>query len=288
MSTAPTPIADALQGVYRGASTGETRHGTCPGVLPVACDKPVKQTMIFNTWQPKFCPDCQMRVVEAEAERERAAADEKRRADALAALDVPLLYRDASLATFTFHGSDEEKRRQGRVLQLARRYLGMWTQRQSLELLGLFPVITIFRGAPGSGKGHVAWAIAKEVALYYAGRVVFTTLADCVRDLRETWRSDSESSEKQRLYRYRRADLLIIDEISRHSFYGEPTQHLYSLVAYREERLLPTILTTNESVEDLAGILGAAVESRAAGWSGVWDFGSADYRIERRRAQEAA
>lgn len=284
MSTQPTPIAEALS-VYSSPTTGGMRVSACAAI---DCSVEIDQTLIFGHWQPKFCRECNLIAVDIAAQAERAAADDKRRADALAAIDVPLLYRDATLETFQFHGPPDDQRRQARVIQLARRYLGTWPSRQSIETLGRFPVVTIFRGAPGSGKGHVAWAIAKPVAVEYAGRVVFTTLADCVRDLRETWRSDSDASEKQRLYRYRKADLLIIDEVSRHSFYGEPTQHLYSLVAYREERLLPTILTTNESVEDLAGILGAAVESRAAGWSGVWDFGSADYRIERRRAQEAA
>lgn len=286
MSNAPTPIVDALKGVYASPTTGGMREATCAGT---ECAKSITQTMIFGLWQPKFCPECNLRAVDAAAQKDRQTAEDLRRAEALKALDVPLLYRDASLESFRIHGDPEDRKRQSRVMQLARRYLAQWPLRQSIDDLGAFPIVTIFRGAPGSGKGHVAWSIAKPIALEYFGRVVFTPLADCVRELRETWRKDSEASENQRLRRYRAADLLIIDEVSRHSFYGEPTQHLYSLVAYREERLLPTILTTNESVESLAGLLGEAVESRAAGWGGVWDFGNADYRIERRRAaQEAA
>lgn len=73
-----------------------------------------------------------------------------------------------------------------------------------------------------------------------------------------------------------------------HAFFGQPTQHLYDLVAWREARLLPTILTTNHAGDGLGGVLGPALLSRAAGWSGVWEFGERDYRSARREARLAA
>ena len=111
------------------------------------------------------------------------------------------------------------------------------------------------------------------------------TLADIIRDLRESWRrraDDDGPSERQRLAAYRSADLLVIDEVSRHALYGEPTQHLYDLIAPREANLQPTILTTNESAAGLEDLIGPALTSRAAGAGGLWEFGTTDLRIVRR------
>lgn len=275
----PEPLSAAI-----GQASSLTRSAECRYVRPSGdpCGQTFVQAEIFKRWSPEVCTRCADEI-EAIAEQKAAIeARNKRRDDALKALDVPLLYRDATLSTFRFHGANEDRHRQGRVMQLARRYMATWPARQSLDDIGAFPIVAIFRGGPGSGKGHVAWSIAKHVALEEHGRVVFTTLADCVRDLRETWRRDSEASENQRLRRYRSADLLVLDEVSAHAFYGEPTQHLYALVAWREERLMPTILTTNETPDGLSALLGPALESRAAGWNGVWSFGDSDYRVERR------
>lgn len=286
---AMTRVPVKLDAAVTGAA--QTRAAVCE-YAPNAfdrCGKTFTQTHVFGQWAPSACPECVKLQIAADDQKRAAEETENRRKAALASLDVPLLYRDVSLANFRSHGDEESRRRQARVLQLAYRYVANWPDRQNLDSLGAFPIVAVFRGAPGSGKGHVAWSIAKHVALEELGRVVFTTLADCVRDLRETWRSDSDATENQRLRRYRRADLLVLDEVSKHAFYGEPTQHLYSLVAYREERLLPTILTTNETPEALAELLGPALESRAASWGGVWQFGEADYREQRRNvAREAA
>lgn len=270
-------------------NTGPTEERTVD--CPRGCGRTVAQQKIMTFWTPPICRECQAADDAREAHAAVDMARRQRRDDALKSLDVPLLYRDATLESFRIHGDDTNRHRQGRVMQLARRYLAMWPERQNLETLGQFPVVAIFRGQPGTGKGHVAWSIAKHVALEEYGRVIFTTLADCIRDLRDTWRRDADASESQRLAKYRKADLLVIDEVSAHAFYGEPTQHLYALVAYREERLLPTIITTNESPEGLSALLGPALESRAAGWNGVWNFGTADYRVERLnqiRIEEAA
>jgi len=108
-------------------------------------------------------------------------------------------------------------------------------------------------------------------------------LSDVVRDVREAWNSHEETghSETQRLSKYRKPDFLAIDEVSRHAFYGVPTQHLYDLIAWREVQCKPTILTTNESGSSLAEFLGPALASRALGWHPPVDFGVTDYRLAR-------
>jgi DNA replication protein DnaC len=204
------------------------------------------------------------------------------------ALEVPLLYKNATVDSFRVDAaSPEDAKVKARVVQCARRYLGMWDTRQSDDLE--FPQIVVFTGEPGTGKGHIAWSIARAVAVDHGDTVKFTVLSDCIRDLRAAWSQNRGEgpSEVARLAEYRRPQLLIIDEVSEHAFHGEASQHLYDLVAWREQRLLPTILTTNAPKAELGRVLGPALVSRAAGWSGVWEFGAEDYRITLKKARRA-
>jgi DNA replication protein DnaC len=216
----------------------------------------------------KLCAKC---LAERDAAEERKK-HERKCAAALAALDVPALYAGASLDTFEIEG--EHRDRLALALAFARNYVATWPD---------VPVISVFAGGCGTGKGHLAWSIAKELATAYGASARVTVLSDTIRDLREAWNSGGEGpTEAQRLGKYRGAELLVIDEVSRHAFFGQPQQHLYDLVAWREIRLKPTILTTNEVGEDLSAVLGPALSSRAAGSDGFVHFGTSDWRVAHR------
>jgi DNA replication protein DnaC len=201
-------------------------------------------------------------------------AREERVGAQLAALGIPPLYADATLDSYTPIGDRENATKQRIVLERARQFLANWPN---------VPMISVFLGVPGSGKGHVAWSLARAVVTERLASARVVVLSDTIRDLREAW-GDREAgglSEAQRLGKYRAADLLVIDEVSKHAFYGQPQQHLYDLVAWRELQLKPTILTTNEAGQALADFLGPALSSRALGWGAPFDFGTADYRLTR-------
>jgi DNA replication protein DnaC len=223
-------------------------------------------------WTRHRCGDCSTREeTRARADHERDMQASKLR-EHLAALAVPPLYAGATLETFRLTGDEQNRALQTRTLQLARRFVGSWPE---------VPMIVVCLGVPGSGKGHVVWAIGRALIEAHGASVRVAVLSDVIRDLREAWgaREDGGLSEAQRLAKYRGADLLVIDEVSRHAFYGQPQQHLYDLVAWRELQFKPTILTTNETGESLAEFLGPALSSRALGWGQPWAFGTVDYRL---------
>lgn len=204
-----------------------------------------------------------------------AQVELQKRVDALTGLQVPPLYEHATLENFEVGGV----RALADAKAFAARFLRTWPD---------VPMISLFTGTFGSGKGHIAWAIAKALASTHAVRGKIVVLSDVVRDLRETWGGQKTDgpSEGERLAKYRVADLLVIDEVSRHAFFGQPMQHLYDLVAWREVRLKPTIITTNEAGDELAAVLGPALSSRAIGWGGLVKFGDQDYRVVRREAAQ--
>jgi len=241
---------------------GQERDATC------SCGAAFRQIWYGKRWIPIACSRCRG-LAEDERTLSTVAATAAVR---LAALEVPALYREVDLASFELHGSAEQRDRQSRILQFARRYLGRWPDVEA---------VIVFRGAPGSGKGHIVWSLAKALVTELGATAYVCKLPDVIRDLREAWRNDDGPSERERLARYRTPDLLAIDEVSRHAFYGEPRQHLYDLIDHRVERGKPTLLTTNEDSAGLADLLGPALVSRAAG-SGIWEFGAADWRLRPR------
>lgn len=234
----------------------------------------------LGPWTPAECPKCtEDAEIAAARQAQLDALIEKR----MAALAVPKQYARVELDTFdpTVLGraDPETQRLLTAKLHLARAFVTEYPDREEVEG---FPVVCIFRGAPGTGKTMLAWSIAKALVRRYASTVVVATLADIVRDIRESWKRDAEGpSERARLRRYRDADLLVIDEVSRHALYGEPSQHLYDLIAPREGNLQPTILTTNEQGDDFEALIGEALTSRTAGAGGIWEFGVMDYRVAR-------
>lgn len=265
---------------------GATLHraGLCKPEMRDAvchCGTAFTQVKLYRNWNPDECEKCREATYRAHEARKQADREERDLVARFNELDVPLLYTDVTLGNFEPHGNEEDKKHQGRSLQLARRFLADWPDRQKLSVG--FPQVVIMRGTTGSGKGHIAWSIAKTLVAEHGARARFGKCSDLIRELRDSWHAADGPSESERLRRIRELDLLVIDEVSGHALYGEPSRHLYDLIDHRQERLRPTIVTTNETAEGIAALLGDALVSRAAGWGGMWSFGNHDFRPEARK-----
>lgn len=242
----------------------ETRDGACEA----GCGATVTE-LRFNArsgWARVTCDTCCTIQLEAAARETTERLCQER----LHQLSVPPLYESESIGTFQHHGQRLDTDAQARVLQLARRYMAQWPE---------VPRIVVLQGPPGTGKGHVLWSLAKAAAGQHGAKARVVKLSDAIRDLRAAW--SGGDSEAARLATYRIPAFLGIDEVSRHAFYGQPQQHLYDLLDYREEHLKATVITTNENAESLAALLGPALMSRCLGSGSIWNFGTADYRIHR-------
>jgi DNA replication protein DnaC len=236
-------------------------------------------------WRPMRCAACeeQHRLAQVErAENERREVAELARIQlqmkcdaAVRALNVPEIYRGVTLGGFELHGSPEDRAKQTRALSHARGYLAEWPDVAHL--------ILILRGVYGSGKGHWAYSVAQHLAAQEGVSARVVKVADMVRRLRRSWRHPEGESEDEVLVFYRTLDLLVIDDVSRHAFYGEQIhQHLYDVIDHRMEYRRPTILTTNESDAGIRELLRGALWDRVHGSGGVLEFGDSSYRIRSR------
>lgn len=211
------------------------------------------------------CERCRA-IVEREQELERirlaqvsrGLEREQARSRAIALLDTPKIFRDARIATTEKLGRlEESNRRIDRAVFLASKVI-------SAVVHGADgPQLLSFYGPPGSGKTRMVYAIANELAEEFARSVRVVKLSELIRDLRAPWRSKSGPDEQERLDGYVALDFLGIDEVSRHAFYGQSIeQHLWDVINARVEDGRPTVLTTNESREELETIVGPAITSR--------------------------
>lgn len=119
----------------------------------------------------------------------------------------------------------------------------------------------ILSGAPGTGKTHLSCAMIQQC--YDAGKEVDkSNVIQIIRNIKETWRKDSEQEESEVIGYYTSRDLLVIDEIGVQ--FGSETERLYvfEIINERYERCLPTVLITNLDADGLRAEVGDRVLDR--------------------------
>lgn len=269
-----SPIRDLV-------ATPETVRVICTA-CGVPFDGPILTVLDDRPLTGSLCASCRATRAAAEADAvaaERCAAaaatHRARCATRLVELDVPPAFASATLDTFRPWGTVHQRGCVDRATHIARRLIGQIVGDPAPEP---FLPFVVFQGAFGTGKTTLAYAIAKIVAGEHGRAARVLKLSAVVRDLRGAWGAKDGPSESQRLARYLAPDFLVIDEVSRHAFYGTNVhQHLYEIVNGRLEQQRVTVLTTNESTETLSEIIGGALTSRLH-LGGTVDFGAQDYR----------
>jgi DNA replication protein DnaC len=113
----------------------------------------------------------------------------------------------------------------------------------------------ILQGKPGTGKTHLACAVANTVVAN-GSTARFITVMQLVRLVRSTWKRDSEKSEDDILKAVIGYDLLIIDEIGVQYETESEKLILFDVLNGRYENVKPTILLTNLVGEELNACIG--------------------------------
>jgi DNA replication protein DnaC len=149
---------------------------------------------------------------------------------------IPKRYMSKNLDSF-------DKFRQPKAFKLAQNYLHGWYSMKR-EGKGL-----IFVGDVGTGKSHLAFALLLELL-----RRGITGMAATVPDLMDDLRPKrGETTEKQiaQIETLKNIDLLLLDDLGAQRNTEWVTERLFIILNARYNNMLPTIITSNERLEDL-------------------------------------
>lgn len=164
---------------------------------------------------------------------------------------IALRFHDCEFENYQTVNADAEKN-----LAACRRYVEKWDERMKAGT-GLVMV-----GNCGTGKNHLAISMAKAVIRNHLARVEITDVMRIMRAVKNTWRNHSDVTEDRVLEHYASLDLLIIDEVGVQ--FGSPSELaiLQEVINTRYESMLPTILISNLTLDQMKESIGERIVDR--------------------------
>lgn len=199
------------------------------------------------------CPTCN-----AEYHKAKEAAEAK--AEALRKIELSKRLHESSLIpkrfkTCSFDNFIATNDGQAKALAIAKAYADSWEEMHERGA-GL-----IFSGRAGTGKTHLACAIANAV-IDLATPAKFTTVTNMMRVIKETYAKDSTDSESDVLQKLSKVPLLVLDEAGMD--YGTDFNKtlLFEVLNSRYENVNPTIILTNLDATALKEYLGERIIDR--------------------------
>lgn len=117
----------------------------------------------------------------------------------------------------------------------------------------------LLTGPVGAGKTFLAASIANAL-MQQEMQVLFVVVPDLLDQLRATYKS--EDSELDLLDTAREVPILILDDLGAHNYTDWTRNRIYSIINYRLNEQLPTVITSNLSLGEMEEYLGARTTSR--------------------------
>ena len=148
------------------------------------------------------------------------------------------------------------------------------------------PESIVLTGDTGSGKTHLAVAILREFVT--AGKVIsprdaiFTTVPDLLLSIRSGFGDSSgfTQSEEDFVNSYAKTPFLILDDLGAEKSTEWATATLSAIIDKRYRELLPTVYTTNLTLDEIGNQLSRRISSRMSD-AKIIKLSMPDYRRKR-------
>jgi DNA replication protein DnaC len=191
----------------------------------------------FNKPEPKWtgCNECKIAAREKEEQKRKEAErfrDQELIEYRLKQAGIPLRFRDKTLDNYIADTKDKKN-----ALAIAKDYLENFPEYYKTGSS------LIFSGKAGTGKSHIAIAIAQLLMPKYTA--LYLNAMDAIRMIRDTWRKDSEQSESDVLNILGSIDLLVIDEVGVQSGTENEQILMFDIINRRYRDSKPMIILTN-------------------------------------------
>jgi len=146
----------------------------------------------------------------------------------------------------------------------------------------------VLHGGYGCGKTHLAAGIANS-RLAENRPATFVSVPDLLDHLRSTYGPDSLVTYDQLFEEIRTTQLLILDDLGTQSATAWATEKLYQLFNFRYNARLPTVITTNLSIDDLEPRVASRMcDVNLLYGEQIFDIEAPDYRRPNGSARDSA
>lgn len=212
------------------------------------------------------CPECEAET-KRQLEWDKLQQERKRKHRLFELSGIPPRFKEKTLHDFEAETSEQQS-----ALDIVTEYSRKWK-----EVLAKGTCLA-FCGRPGTGKTHLAAGIAQDVIYHHGDSVRYTTVRQCIADIRATWR-DRSKDEQEVLDEFIRCKLLILDEVGVQLGSEAERTQLFDILDGRYQRQLPTIVISNHPYDELHKFLGErAVDRLQEGGGGLVSFTWESYR----------
>jgi len=193
------------------------------------------------------------RIAEINSECEEIEKKERRRIEVNRLIKTSHLGRRFKNRTFdTFEINEQNKA----AFQISYDYASNFKEYEK-EGKGL-----LYTGTVGTGKTHLAAAIANHLIKEKVIPVKFGNVTTLLSEIRSTYNGVTEATEGDVIRKLSTVNLLIIDDLGKENVTDWTNSMIYTIINNRYENYKPLIVTTNLGLGELEDAIGIATLSR--------------------------
>ncbi|OOX79343.1 ATP-binding protein [Snodgrassella alvi] len=223
------------------------------------------------------CPECerereQQRIADEKAAQLREAAERKSKLidELIGNSGIPKRFLGKTLKSYQVSCKEQQD-----VINDAKAFLIEFSSHQ-----GHSGRCMTMLGNTGTGKSHIASAMALCVIKRYGGTARFSSVSEINRLVRESKSYSAKYSETEVIEAFGNYDLLIVDEVGIQSGTDAESRALFDVINARYQNMNPTIFISNLNKDQFKAALGERIYDRIKEGGGVilgfdWD----SYRV---------